>query len=335
MCLTEDKLNSALNLNPDSKPERPPAAFKRGQQTSVVCQRVRWLAIATGVLTACFSGPLWHLARYAWASDLFSYILIVPLLSIFFAWSKRQQLALDSKPARWQSVFPLIVGAGVLAWVWWGMHHGWSPSQTDYLASMMLAFLSLFLGGCFFFLGTQTLRKLSFSLFLLFLVVPFPTLVQDSLTSFLQHRSADVAQVLFALSGMPLLRQDTVFVLPGFQLEVAPECSGIHSTIVLFITSLVAGYVCLRSPWRRALLTLIVIPLALLRNGLRVFTVGQLCVNVSPDMIDSYIHRKGGPIFFAISLVPFFLVLLILWKSERKPKQTIPGNELRPQTASV
>src|SRR5262249_56535760 len=35
--------------------------------------------------------------------------------------------------------------------------------------------------------------------------------------------------------------QGLVFDLPGFSLEVAPECSGIHSTLVLFITSLLAG----------------------------------------------------------------------------------------------
>jgi len=201
---------------------------------------------------------------------------------------------------------------------------------------MMLAFLSFFLGVCFFFVGTQALRQVSFSILLLVFIVPFPTFVQDSLTSFLQHRSADVAQVLFALSGMPLLRYDTVFVLPGlFQLEVAPECSGIHSTVVLLITSLVAGYVCLQNPWRRALLTLMVIPLALLRNGLRVFTIGQLCVNIGPEMIHSYIHRKGGPIFFLLSLVPFFLLLLLLRKTEQRAQPCPPQSPLRPQTLSI
>jgi len=44
----------------------------------------------------------------------------------------------------------------------------------------------------------------------------------------------------------------------------------------------------------------------------------QLCVRVSPGMIDSYVHRHGGPIFFAMSLIPFFLLLVILRKSESK-----------------
>jgi hypothetical protein len=64
-----------------------------------------------------------------------------------------------------------------------------------------------------------------------------------------------------------------------------------------------------------------VIPLAILRNGLRIFIIGQLCVRVSPGMIDSYVHRHGGPIFFAMSLIPFFLLLVILRKSESKSGQ--------------
>jgi hypothetical protein len=33
-------------------------------------------------------------------------------------------------------------------------------------------------------------------------------------------------------------------------------------------------------------------------------------------MIHSWIHRHGGPVFFALSLVPFFALLLLLRKSE-------------------
>jgi len=33
-------------------------------------------------------------------------------------------------------------------------------------------------------------------------------------------------------------------------------------------------------------------------------------------MIDSFIHRKGGPIFFALSLIPFFLLLVFLRRKD-------------------
>jgi len=145
----------------------------------------------------------------------------------------------------------------------------------------------------------------------------------------LQQGSSVVAEWLFTIFGMPVLRQGTSFRLPGFPLEVAPECSGIHSSLVLFITSLVAGNLFLRGSWKRAIFTFSVVPLALLRNGFRIFTIGELCVNISPDMINSFIHTRGGPIFFTLSIVPLFLFLLLLRKLERRSEVSSVNQEKR------
>jgi len=114
-----------------------------------------------------------------------------------------------------------------------------------------------------------------------------------------------------------MLRRGLVIQLPGISLQVAPECSGIHSTLVLLITSIIAGQLLLRRPWKRAVLCLVVIPLAVIRNGFRVFVIGELCVHISPEMIHSPIHHRGGPLFFVLSLVPFFLLLYFLQRNER------------------
>jgi exosortase C (VPDSG-CTERM-specific) len=160
------------------------------------------------------------------------------------------------------------------------------------------------------------LAILAFPAAFLIFIIPFPVVVREGIEQFFQYGSAVTAEVLFKLSGMPVFRNGLEFNLPGFALQVAPECSGIHSSLVLFITSVMAGQLFLTSPCRRILLSLAVIPLALLRNAIRIVTVGQLCVHVSPDMIHSYIHKKGGPIFFVLSLIPFFILLLYLRKRE-------------------
>jgi exosortase/archaeosortase family protein len=69
---------------------------------------------------------------------------------------------------------------------------------------------------------------------------------------------------------------------------------------------------------RRIMLVAAVLPLAILRNAVRIFVIGWLCVHQGPEMIDSWIHRKGGPVFFAASLVPLFL--LAWWLRKRKIK---------------
>jgi exosortase/archaeosortase family protein len=75
------------------------------------------------------------------------------------------------------------------------------------------------------------------------------------------------------------------------------------------------------------LLVIVVVPLAILRNGFRIFVVGELCVRISHDMINSPIHRHGGPIFFVLSLIPFFALLLLLRKSELPGSKTVDVTE--------
>jgi exosortase/archaeosortase family protein len=86
--------------------------------------------------------------------------------------------------------------------------------------------------------------------------------------------------------------------------------------MVLTIVSITAAWLFLRSTWKQVLLVLVVIPLALIRNGFRIFVIGRLCIAYGPQMLNSPIHRHGGPLFFALSLLPFFLVLLLLRKTE-------------------
>jgi exosortase C (VPDSG-CTERM-specific) len=153
---------------------------------------------------------------------------------------------------------------------------------------------------------------------MLVFLVPFPGSVTNAIEWFFQHTSADAAHLLFGLVGQTLLREGLAFHLPGISIEVAQECSGIRSSLVLFITSLLAGHLFLRSPWRRAVLTVVVIPLGILRNGFRIFTIAMLTSHVDPGVIHSPLHHRGGPIFFLLSLVPFFLLLFWMRKSEQR-----------------
>jgi exosortase C (VPDSG-CTERM-specific) len=192
----------------------------------------------------------------------------------------------------------------------------------DALAWKIYGFLLLLAGTCAWFLGRDLLRSIAFPLAFLVFMAPFPVAAHDAMERFLQHWSADASYAMISAAGTPILRDGLIFHLPGIVLEVAPQCSGIRSSVALFITSLVAGHFFLRSPWKKAVLTFAVIPLAILRNGLRIFTIAQLCVYVSPDMVNSFIHHRGGPIFFAISLVPFLVLLYALYRSDRKKAAT-------------
>ena len=291
------------------------------------------MVAVTAALVILFARPISDLARVSMSSDLYSYIPLVPLISAFLVWTKRRALPSVFVPAPRLALIPLSAGLLLLASYWGARGMGWTPEASDYLALMILSLIALMAAGCLFILGEATLRAIAFPGAFLLFAAPIPSRLHDWIEQWLQYASADAAHLMFSVSGTALFRQGLVFHLPGFVFEVAPECSGIHSTLVLFITALLAGYLLLRTNSRRALLVLAVIPVALLRNGLRIFIIGELCTHIGPEMIDSYIHRHGGPIFFVLSLVPLYFCLAVLQKSEFR-KAARGGTHSAPRTES-
>jgi hypothetical protein len=51
----------------------------------------------------------------------------------------------------------------------------------------------------------------------------------------------------FKLFGVPVFRQGFRFSLPGVEIEIAKECSGIRSSVALYNTGLLIGHVFLPS----------------------------------------------------------------------------------------
>jgi hypothetical protein len=123
--------------------------------------RLRWLAYLTLLLVLGFGKPLNALVQFAWHSELYSYILLIPFISLYLVWLNRRSLALESRPVRVRALFPLILGCGILAAYWLALRAGWKPKPDDYLACMTLSFLSFFAFGCLLFFGPQTIRKVA------------------------------------------------------------------------------------------------------------------------------------------------------------------------------
>jgi len=268
------------------------------------------------LLIVVFFNPLLSLVVYAAKTDLDSHILLVPFISAYLIYIRRKQLPKDYIFVPGLAMVPLVAGLAAFA-AGWGLRMSVSSfSHNDFLSLMALSFICFLAAGGFLFLGRSWMAAAAFPVAFLIFMVPLPDRAVDCLETAFKLASAEAAALFFNISSTPVLRDGLVFQLPGVTIEVAQECSGIHSSWVLFITSLLASYLFLKSPWRRAALVALVIPLGILRNGFRVFVIGTLCVRQGPQMIHSAIHTRGGPLFFVLSLVPLSLFLWWLRRAE-------------------
>lgn len=267
------------------------------------------------LLTLAFIHHLTRLALYAARSDLNSHILLVPFITGYLLYLQRGRILVAYRSSIAGTVTAGGIGFALLAS---GIAWRGSLSINDGLALVALAFVSFVAAGGFLFLGARWMAASAFPVAFLIFMVPLPDAVVDWLENASMLASAEAAALFFNVAGPPNVRYGTVFELPGIVIEVAKECSGIRSSWVLFIAGLLASHLFLKTRWRRIVLVAFVIPLGILRNGFRVFVIGLLCVHIGPYMIDSAIHRHGGPFFFALSLVPLFLLLWWLRRQEQR-----------------
>ena len=293
---------------------------------SIDSHRLRGALVTLGLLCLGFIPVLQDWFRIAMGSDLHSHVILIPLVSAYLLVTDRKNFAWDSMPSRVAGLGTISLAGVVLGWTFL-----YDPrwSEVDLTALRILTFVGFVWGIGFVFAGSRWMRSAIFPMGFLLFMIPLPDLAVEQLEKFLMVMSAQLAEAVFSIGGIPIFRNGQILELPGVVLRVAQECSGIRSSWVLLITSVLAAYLFLPTVPRRIALVAMVLPLGILRNAVRIYVIGWLCVHVGPEMIDSWIHRKGGPVFFAVSLVPLFL--LAWWLRRRKPTDSQKELEIGPE----
>jgi len=259
----------------------------------------------------------WDLARAVSAlvieNDSFSQILVIPLVSLFFINERRKNI-FSAVSFGWLPGATLIAaGLGPLVAA---RLDTWHLRPTNQGVLFVFGAVLVWLGAFIMFFGTRAFTSARFPLLFLLFCVPIPEPILSYIVGFLQEQSANAAAWFFQLAGVPYLRQDLVFRLPGVSIRVAEECSGIRSSLALLITTVLASYLYLRTTWRKLLLCAVVVPLAILKNGLRIATLSTLAIYVNPGFLYGNLHRRGGIVFFLIALLP--MALLLAWLRKRE-----------------
>ncbi len=265
-----------------------------------------------GVCAVC-SLTLRDVARYALSRNLYSHVLIVPLIYLALVYRKRKEPVPRKEPSPALSLSFLVISLSALL-----LSHipAFGITATDALSLRVFAFVTLVFAAVTLSLGRAGLARFCFPLFFLFFMVPMPEFVEKWFEACLQEGTAAVLPSLFFISGTPFIKDGMAFAIPGLTIEVTRECSGIRSSLVLLITGVLMGHVLLRAPWRKAIVAGMFYPIGILRNAFRILTVSLLSIHVDPSIIHGPLHRSGGPLFFGLSLIPFFLVLWWLVRTE-------------------
>ena len=275
----------------------------------------RWILFAVLVcaIAAIFYRPLAALIGSSISVDQYSHVLLVVPMSVALLYLERERfvdVASYCVPAA--GMLMLLAAVHLVL----GRYRG-LLSSNDSLSLSILLFVACCLAAFIFCFGPRAFRAARFPLLFLFLMVPFPDGLLARSISMLQNGSAEATALLFRLANVPFTRDGVVLLLPRATIEIATECSGIRSSLVLFITSLVLGHLFLKAGWTKAALAIAVVPLTIAKNGLRIFVLSMLGMYADPSFLSGGLHRKGGILFFALAFGCLLLMIRALQRFER------------------
>jgi exosortase len=259
---------------------------------------------------AIFHRALFFVVESSISVDQYSHILlVVPVSAAFLYLTRRKVLANVAYSATAGVSFLLLVAAFA-----YSAGHSNALSPSTYLSLSILFFAGCCVTAFALCYGAQAFRVAAFPLLFLFLMVPLPDALLERVTTTLQNGSAFATCVLFRAANIPYVRHGVVVALPRIDIYIAEECSGIRSSMVLFLCTLVLGQLYLKSFWTKALLTLAVLPIMVAKNGLRIFVLSTLGMYVDPSFLSGRLHNDGGFIFFGLAFAGLFLLIWLFQK---------------------
>lgn len=279
----------------------------------------RWIVAFSSVLfLVIFIFSLVELVKYSFHPDYSrytSYVVFIPFISGYLMYSNRRQIFENRRLFLLGGIVVIFAGIFLYKAV---SQYGSLLNLTDRISAQTFSIVVSWIGGFLLLFGPKSFQLSLFPLFFLIFIVPIPTLLMDNLSRFLQVVSTDVSYFLFHVSGIPVLREGFSIHLPRLSILIAPECSGMRATITLFVLSILAGHLFLRTTWRKIVAVSSIFPITIIGNSIRIVVLTFMALYVNRGFIvsDNLLHERGGWVLFGVDLLLFGGVVALLQRNE-------------------
>jgi exosortase len=180
-----------------------------------------------------------------------------------------------------------------------------------------VSMVSMIAGIVLYVTGWQMFRGLAFPLAYLLLMIPLPGIIFNSIAFPLQLLAAQIATDVMQVFAIPVYREGNVIHLAAASLDVEEACSGIRSLISLTAIGAPFAYFMETKWWRRLLIVVMVVPIAVVANVFRVTVTGLLAHYLSVDTALGLFHSVGGMSVFLMGTLMLFLFSVLLNKGRR------------------
>ncbi|MDY6822418.1 MAG: VPLPA-CTERM-specific exosortase XrtD [Thermodesulfobacteriota bacterium] len=277
-----------------------------------------WLQAGLSVLLIglLYHSTLQRLIFKDWTRQDFDYCYLIPLVIVYLLWEVRHEFfARVSRPSPWGM---LPVAMGLLLFIF-----------GEFGGEFLIQYLSLFLvvfGLCWTAFGWKRFSVIAIPVSFMVTAFPPPSFIYSRITIHMQLLSSKISAALLRLMGIPVYQKGNVLDLGVEQLQVVDACSGLRSLIPMAIVALLLAYLYKNRWWKRLVILLSAIPLAVVLNGIRIGIIGYLISEVDSSMGEGPIHDLTGWGMFFVGTGVMFGLTLLMTKSETGRQSAPPGN---------
>ena len=279
-------------------------------------QKFGWQgALLVAVFVALYFSVLVHLVRQWYTDPDYSHGFLVPFLSAFLIWQRRDKLfQVVRRPSNW-GLLIVVFSLGLL----------FLGSMGAELFLTRVSMIGTICGMIVYFSGWRLLRSMAFPLAFLLFAIPIPALIYNEIVFPLQGIASRFAtSFLEMLNLFPIMREGNILIMPGMRLEVVEACSGIRSLMSLLALAAGYGYLAEKSVAVRWFMFLAMIPLAIISNGTRVMITALMTNYIGPQAAEGFMHEFSGWVIFVVATALFLglhsLTVMIRKKLGRMPK---------------
>ncbi|MEJ2345805.1 MAG: exosortase A [Gammaproteobacteria bacterium] len=255
--------------------------------------RLALVGVALVGVIAVYASTFGAIVATWWDSETYAHGFVIGPISLYLIWGKREQLA-RVIPRTAFGALPVIVALNVL-WLLGFAADALGVQQFAVVAMIPVVVVLVF--------GWRVGRTIAFPLGILLLGVP----IGDSLIPPLIHSTASIAVHAVSFTGVPVFWEGNRITLPNGDWSVVSACSGIHYMFAMLTLTLLYGYLTYRALWKRVLIVVAGLALAIVGNGLRAYIIIMLGYLSNMHLAVGIDHIVYGWIFFGV------LSLLLFW----------------------
>lgn len=245
--------------------------------------------------------------------------LLVPVVVLALLWWKRKDL-LSGEMRLWTPGLALLALSAILHVI------GYMIQQPRVSIVAMFGGIYAIMGLTW---GTDFLRKSFFPFFLFAFCIPITSL-GEPVTVPLRLGVSKIVAVLSNLIGISVIREGNQLFDSShmYSYEVAAACSGLQSLIAIFAIATVYAFVFMQKGWKRALMILTALPLAILGNVFRMMSI-IIAAEMYGQKGGNYVHENLG----ILPYIPAFIGVILLGNWLQDPPPAEPSLPLDTKTA--